>query len=230
MLATVAAAACAGITSQSGSNGIDADGATLTCADRTAGMASRLQTVMNRADRSCTTDADCSVAGADNGCYHSCSTLAVGVAGAAEIGAELAAMDQESCDEFASAGCTSPIPRCVTPGNTTCFQGSCRFAAELPLDPCPTTYPLTAASCRNVGQMCRVETTCCRCSDAGDCGVEWYCKDPGTPQPNCPVTAPARGTACSFGGDCDYCDGEHLLLLECAVGTWVEREPSKCIQ
>jgi hypothetical protein len=110
------------------------DGTALTCADRAGQMKAQLDPVVASADRACMTEADCVRVYLGNTCYgDGCSGVAVSMAGAATIAAELAALQDKDCDASFRAGCVGPgITSCPAQFNPICLGNQCQIIAPHP--------------------------------------------------------------------------------------------------
>jgi hypothetical protein len=91
-------------------------------------MKAKLDPVVASADRACMTDSDCVLAPLGNACYgDGCSGVAVSVAGAATIAAELTTLQNQGCDAAFRAGCVGPgHVNCPEEGASTCVANQCQ--------------------------------------------------------------------------------------------------------
>jgi hypothetical protein len=110
------------------------DGGVITCADRMAEMKAQLDPIVASADRACMTDADCVLAPLGNACYgDGCGGVPVSMAGAATIAAELATLQNQSCDAAFRAGCVGAgRTNCPNEGYATCVANQCQNNGPVP--------------------------------------------------------------------------------------------------
>jgi hypothetical protein len=119
------------------------DGGVLTCAERTSQISAAVQAtlgpVVASADRTCTTDGDCTEFRMGASCYlGGCGGVDVSMAGAATILAAVKAFDEQNCGAFVEAGCAfaGGITNCPAEGFPTCIAGQCQdsLLASRPID------------------------------------------------------------------------------------------------
>lgn len=94
-------------------SGTNPDGGTITCDERKTELGQRVQAHVDRADRACSGDADCTFIYLDFRCYHACDSGPLSNAGAAALTSELDALGTEFCPAFEAAGCRMDVPPCV---------------------------------------------------------------------------------------------------------------------
>jgi hypothetical protein len=112
-------------------NGKNPDGGAATCDELTSQLGRRVEVHAQIADRTCTTDDDCTVAGLDFRCYHACGSGPLSKAGAAALATELTALETEFCPAFEGAGCVSFVPSCVPPPlGLKCVSNLCDYAQQ----------------------------------------------------------------------------------------------------
>jgi hypothetical protein len=93
--------------------GTDA-GQAATCDSLTRRMAAFLQQAQEQADKSCTTDQDCTTVTLDQTCYHGCFSVPVSKGGASTVQSALGSTEIDSlCSNFTLAGCKSDVPSCA---------------------------------------------------------------------------------------------------------------------
>ena len=99
-----------------------------------AEMKAQLDPIVASADRACMTDADCVTAYLGNACFgDGCSGVAVSVAGAATIAAELTTLQNQGCDAAFRAGCLgSGLVNCPADNNPACVANVCQEVGPIP--------------------------------------------------------------------------------------------------
>ena len=98
--------------------------AKVSCDETSTEAYNRVQALVESADRSCKSIADC-IEFPNVSCRNGCSIGVVSRAGAAAVQGGLDAIEDEVCRPFAASGCTVTEPPCVFPGEPTCVSGKC---------------------------------------------------------------------------------------------------------
>lgn len=104
-----------------------------TCDQMRATAIEQVQALIDGADESCRTDADC-VAAPDPSCAGNCGFGAVSKTAAASIAASVSGIEQQVCKQFTSDGCTVIPPPCIFLGEPACVAGKCSTALGPPPD------------------------------------------------------------------------------------------------
>jgi hypothetical protein len=97
----------------------------LSCEERTAEASARLDQAVAQADKSCTTNADCTLAEANLNCFAGCAGIAVSVTGAGQVQDAGRAIDAAVCARFVGMSCMLTQPPCTPPPTATCVRGQC---------------------------------------------------------------------------------------------------------
>jgi hypothetical protein len=104
-----------------------APGATaLTCDQYDQLISDRIALVEDKADTSCTVDADCTTIARANSCFALCQTRSLSHAGAAAVQTVLDDIDKDTCPNM-NPPCRFPVPPCISAGMPVCKAGACTY-------------------------------------------------------------------------------------------------------
>jgi hypothetical protein len=107
---------------------LNRDAATaLTCEQQTSASSLQLREVLERADKRCLMDSDCTRVALLTACHDGCSALVSKVGAEAVLRAAAAQSEPGgACAGFVERGCVRIAPPCVSPEPFTCIDGSCQ--------------------------------------------------------------------------------------------------------
>jgi hypothetical protein len=210
------------------------DGGTLTCDDRTAQVAARVQPLRDGVDLSCKTTDDC-VSFPALSCQNACVSSLASKTGAAAVASQVAAIDDDVCTPFFDAGCKVLQPPCVFPGNPGCVAGKCQYV--LPGGPADSGTTSCDARLQAIGDRLNtaidaLDTSCKTNDDCTRVGTDDKCWT------GCDVYAVSKTAIASLAAtrasvDTDLCDP--FLADGCMPATFfgcpeIPAEPPRCVQ
>jgi hypothetical protein len=119
------AGACVGFFGQSPAG----DGGKSLCDSVPDETTNRLVPFLDRADRSCVSDSDCTLSPGVR-CGDPCGVPIISKAGAAALAPEIATIEKDLCDPYDAAGCPPPFYGCPLIGTPTCVSGACEGSIQ----------------------------------------------------------------------------------------------------
>lgn len=99
------------------------------CSQRAQQASTAVQAAADKADLTCTANADCEVISNSTDCFASCGVL-VSARGKGDVQAAIDALDKGMCKSFEADGCEVVIPPCVPPDEFSCSAGRCRWRGD----------------------------------------------------------------------------------------------------